>query len=48
MWALVQSPFIIDRSIVVRSSVTLTVQPGVHVIFTDPEAGIHVLGKSVL
>ena len=46
-WALFKSPFVISGQIDVKPSATLTVEPGVHVIFTDPIATIEVFGKQV-
>ena len=43
-WTLVLSPIVISGQVDVRTSATLTVEPGVHVVFTDPLATIKVFG----
>ena len=43
-WTLVLNPIVISGQVDVRSSATLTVEPGVHVVFTDPLATIEVFG----
>ena len=46
VWTLFQSPIVIADRIDVTQTVTLTVEPGVNVIFTDPAASIQVFGKN--
>ena len=43
-WTLVLSPIVISGQVDVRTSATLTVEPGVNVVFTDQLATIEVFG----
>ena len=43
-WTLAQSPIVISGQVEVTSSATLTIEPGVDVIFTGPLATIQVFG----
>ena len=45
IWSLNESPIVISGKIYVRSSATLTIEPGVNVVFTEPLATIEVFGK---
>ena len=44
MWTVGQSPIVISGRVQVASSATLTVNAGVHVVFTDVNATIEVFG----
>ena len=44
VWTVGQSPIVISSGIAVASSATLTVNAGVHVVFTDVNAIIEVFG----
>ncbi|XP_052768623.1 uncharacterized protein LOC128208939 [Mya arenaria] len=46
-WIPNQNPFIIDRHLIVRPGVTLTLQAGVNVVFKSAEVGIDVFGTLV-
>ncbi|XP_076090020.1 uncharacterized protein LOC143062058 [Mytilus galloprovincialis] len=46
-WIPSQSPVIINKTIEIMPSVTLEIHAGVSVIFTKPDAGIHVFGSLV-
>ena len=46
VWTLFQSPIVIADRIDVTQTVTLTVEPGVNVVFTEPTASIQVFGRN--
>ena len=48
VWTRPQSPIVISGHVNVSESATLTVEAGVHVVFTDESAAIEVLGMYII
>jgi len=46
-WGLSNSPYVIQRPLTVRHGATLSIAPGVHVVFDGSNSGLAISGKMV-
>jgi len=44
-WGLSKSPYVIQRPISISRGATLSIAPGVHVVFDDPDSRLTVAGR---
>jgi len=45
-WALSNSPYVIQRPITISRGATLTIAPGVHLVFDGTNSGLTVAGRN--
>jgi len=45
-WALSNSPYVIQRPVTINRGATLTIAPGVHVVFDGTNSGLTVAGRN--